>query len=168
MIHAAGALTLIVMSSRPKVAAPPRRTAPSRFDSMSGLQTRLQRLEDHANGLGLEGYTRSGLIRDAVAAYLAPLIDLLDREGGLGQSNDDWFTSGADGEMAFGDALRVRLDYELVDRLDRVEAYARGLGYRHVTRSRLIRDAVSAFLTGLTGTFRRSPEASAVRLGFEV
>jgi metal-responsive CopG/Arc/MetJ family transcriptional regulator len=108
----------------------------------------LQRLEDHASGLGLRGYTRSRMIRDAVAAYLAPLVDLLNREGKLGRSSDDWPAPDDNAGKEFGESMRIRLDHDLVEQLNRVEAYARGLGYRHVTRSSLIRDAVKAYVTG--------------------
>ncbi|WP_203993088.1 hypothetical protein [Virgisporangium aurantiacum] len=108
----------------------------------------LQRLEDHASGLGLRGYTRSRMIRDAVAAYLAPLIELLNREGKLGRSSDDRLATDDSSGKEFGESMRIRLDHDLVGQLDRVEAYARGLGYRHVTRSSLIRDAIKAYVTG--------------------
>lgn len=108
----------------------------------------LQLLEDHTRGLGLNGFTRSEVIRDAVTAYLAPLIELLEREGSLAKSNDDWHSPHHDSDTEFGESMRIRLDHDLVKHLDRVEAYARGLGHRQTTRSSLIRNAVKAYRAG--------------------
>ncbi|MFC7597565.1 hypothetical protein ACFQU3_19785 [Terrabacter sp. GCM10028922] len=44
------------------------------------------------------------------------------------------------------DAVRVRLDTALVQRLDRIEALARGAGMRDVTRSTLIRTALETYV----------------------
>ncbi|WP_433790736.1 ribbon-helix-helix domain-containing protein [Actinoplanes sp. CA-252034] len=116
-------------------------------------RSRLQLLEDHAKGAGLGGYTRSDVIREAVAAYLAPLVAQLRGNDALGRSDVDRLASDdIDAGREFGDAMRIRLDDELVAQLDRVEAYARGLGYRHVTRSSIIRQAVTAYLTGFEKT----------------
>ena len=112
------------------------------------LLQKLERIEDHARGLGRRDFTRSSMIRDAVAAYVAPLTSLLDRSGMLEQADRERLASAPDTGKGFSEATRVRLNDDLVQQLDQIEAYARGLGFRHVTRSSLIRDGVGAYLTG--------------------
>ena len=112
------------------------------------LLQKLERIEDHAQCLGRRDLTRSSMIRDAVAAYVAPLTSLLDRSGRLEQADRERLASAPDTGKGFSEATRVRLNDDLVQQLDQIEAYARGLGFRHVTRSSLIRDGVGAYLTG--------------------
>ena len=49
------------------------------------------------------------------------------------------------------EVIRVRIDRDLLDRLDRIESVLRGQGYRQVTRSSLIRAAISGFVEGVQG-----------------
>jgi metal-responsive CopG/Arc/MetJ family transcriptional regulator len=161
----------LAMSSR--LSAP--KTAPKssavQVRLAAGQKSRLQLLEEHAKAVGLAGYTRSDVIREATAAFLAPLIAQLERSDALDRSDEDQLASdNIDADREFGDAMRIRLDDELVAQLDRVEAYARGLGYRRVTRSSIIRQAVSAYLTGFEKTLsadlsRRSPAGSVTDAG---
>lgn len=44
------------------------------------------------------------------------------------------------------EVIRVRVDRDLLESLDRIEALIRGQGYRDVTRSSLIRAAISGFV----------------------
>lgn len=150
MISIAGALVIALIATSSRLGGSDTATKDRAVQVRLEADQRdwLQRLEDHAGGLGLRGYTRSRMIRDAVAAYLAPLVELLNREGNLGQSSDDWLAPDDNSGKEFGESMRIRLDHDLVDQLNRVEAHARGLGYRHVTRSSLIRDAVKAYVAG--------------------
>lgn len=50
---------------------------------------------------------------------------------------------------ALDEVVRVRLDDELLARLDRVEAFMRGRRIRQVNRSSLIRAAISSYLDGI-------------------
>ena len=128
-----------------------------RFEG-STLRT-LERLEAQAKALGRKGFTRSSMIREAVRAYVEPLVALLDRKGELDRSTQTRLTDPPDGGQDFGETTRVRLGSDLVELLDRVEAYARGLGYRHVTRSSLIRDGVHAYLTAFRSELQRDDKA---------
>jgi predicted transcriptional regulator len=147
-------LVLIAVAGSASGSAPLSRAVQVRLDE--GLVQRLKRIEDHARGLGRRDFRRSSMIRDAVAAYVAPLISLLDRSGRLNQADRERLASAPGTEKGFSEATRVRLDDDLVRQLDRIEAYARGLGYRHVTRSSLIRDGVSAYLSGFDSELSRN------------
>lgn len=147
-------LALVAMAPPGSRSAPFIRAVQVRLDD--GLLQRLKCIEDHARGLGRQDFTRSSMIRDAVAAYVAPLISLLDRSGRLNQADRERLASTPATDKGFSEATRVRLDDDLVQQLDRIEAYARGLGYRHVTRSRLIRDGVSAYLSGFDSELSRN------------
>ena len=144
---------MIVLSVAPFTAARPaaRSTTFSRAVQVrldGDLLQKLERIEDHAQCLGRRDFTRSSMIRDAVAAYVAPLTSLLDRSGMLKQADCERLASAPDTGKGFSEVTRVRFNDDLVQQLDRIEAYARGLGFRHVTRSSLIRDGVGAYLTG--------------------
>jgi len=120
------------------------------------LLQKLERIEDHAQCLGRRDLTRSSMIRDAVAAYVAPLTSLLDRSGRLEQADRERLASAPETGKGFSEATRVRLNDDLIQQLDRIEAYARGLGFRQVTRSSLIRDGVGAYLTGFDAELSRT------------
>jgi metal-responsive CopG/Arc/MetJ family transcriptional regulator len=116
----------------------------------------LDQIEDHARAVRRSGFTRSEMIRDAVMNYVAPLVSLLDRSGALEGSERKRIeqpSPAAEGKL--GEAVRIRFDDQLLQQLDRIEAYARGLGHRHVTRSSLIRDGVRAYLAGFHGELSR-------------
>lgn len=53
--------------------------------------------------------------------------------------------------------IRFRIERDLRQEIDRIEAFARGAGYRDVTRSDIIRVAVQSFVEG----FRESVPAVA-------
>lgn len=48
--------------------------------------------------------------------------------------------------MSYDEVMRCRLSEETLARMDRVVAYARGRGARHVSRSFLLRDALDEYL----------------------
>lgn len=150
-------LALVAVAGPVSRSAPFSRAVQVRLDE--GLLQRLKRIEDHARGLGRRDFTRSSMIRDAVAAYVAPLISLLDRSGRLHRADRERLASVPETDKGFSEATRVRLGDDLVQQLDRIEAYARGLGYRHVTRSSLIRDGVSAYLSGFDSELSRNDSA---------
>lgn len=50
---------------------------------------------------------------------------------------------------ALDEVVRVRLDDELLSRLDHVEAFMRGKRIRQATRSSLIRAAIASYLDGV-------------------
>jgi len=111
------------------------------------LQRTVQVRFDFDTLRALEGHnaaTRSDVIRDAIRAYVDPLVARLD-----GGQELDWSAHGRHMERpeSFGSATSVRVAADLLERMDRVEANARGLGHRHVSRSSLIRDSVRHYLT---------------------
>lgn len=91
------------------------------------------------------GRSRSWVMRRAAADYLAPLVAALDR-GELDWAEQHRRWRMREVELVLGETVRSRSDRDLLARLDRIEAYARGLGYRHVTRSLLLRRAVDAYV----------------------
>ena len=128
-------------------AQPARRAIGVRLDS--GSEQALINIEHLAQESGRQDVTRSGLIREAVAIYLDSLQDLLakikdlDLARGLASQRND-----SDGAVIVGKTIRVRLDEDLVEKLDQIELHARQLKRRDITRSSLIRAAVAAYVAG--------------------
>ncbi len=145
------AVPLSLTAGVARQAFPTRRSAPLgeavQFRLDRDLERFLGAIEQEGKKLGHDRFNRSNLIRAAVETYVEPLIELIDREGHLDQQHADQLDEGSE-PVAFGNTVRVRLSSNLVEQLDRVEAYARGIGMRHVTRSSLIRAALKALLEG--------------------
>lgn len=57
------------------------------------------------------------------------------------------------------EAVRVRVDQDQLYTLDAIEAYARGLGIRTVTRSSLVRDALDSYLPPFLEELKIEPRA---------
>lgn len=53
---------------------------------------------------------------------------------------------------ALTEAVRVRLSREMETDLNKIEAYFRGRGFRHATRSHLIRIALDNFVENVQGS----------------
>jgi predicted transcriptional regulator len=146
---------LVTAVTRPPGRSPLARAIQVRLDDE--LLRRLTSIADHANALGYGELTRSSMIREAVVAYAKPLIALLDRTGRLDEEHDAQLAGEPEtSNNSFSETTRVRLNEDLVEQLNRIEAYARGLGYRHATRSSLIRNALSAYLSGLDSELARA------------
>jgi hypothetical protein len=60
-----------------------------------------------------------------------------------------------------GEIVKVRIDADLRRDLDRIEAYARGAGYRDFSRSDLVRTAIAEFVDGVKESL---PEVKKIRL----
>lgn len=105
----------------------------------------LDNIVSHSVVLGQDGWTRSRVVGDAVAVWVAPLVSLLGRAGRLGAHLDAQFVV-EDGDV--GEVVAVVLDDVVVGQLDRVVEYAVGLGCGEVTRLSLVRRAVDGFLSG--------------------
>lgn len=112
------------------------------------LADRLAAIEQHAHATGRTEFTKSQMIRDAVAAYLDPLVTFLDDGAAPDRETPVDLPSERSGHWTFSETTRIRFDADVVEQLDRVEAYARGLGQRHITRSSLIREGVRSYLAG--------------------
>jgi predicted DNA-binding protein len=54
-----------------------------------------------------------------------------------------------DPDPEFSEALRTRIDPTLLGRLDRLVAFAKDSGHPKVTRSYVVRDALTAYLDGM-------------------
>lgn len=85
-----------------------------------------------------------------------------DRFSPENTSNDFWAQLGITPPPGpHTEPLRVRVDADLRMNLDRIEAFLRGHGYRDVSRSDLIRVALSSFVDGV---LEAVPEVGAVTL----
>lgn len=62
-----------------------------------------------------------------------------------------------------GEAVRVRLDEELLRNLDAIESFMRGRGFRTVNRSSLIRAAITAYVDGVIDALPQIATAQASR-----
>lgn len=108
----------------------------------------LDRIEALARASGHRRVTRSSLIRAALSAFLGPLANFIGRIDDASADNVKGLLEGRTTGDDLGESIRLRLDGELLRRLDLLEAYARGLGRRDVNRSSLIRSAVNEFVAG--------------------
>jgi predicted transcriptional regulator len=142
-------LVLIVLLLVPLVTVPTRFDGAVRVRLEPDLAERLHRIESFLRGpKGRRDVSRSSMIRDAIEAYVGPLISLLDDARDQSDFPILLGLRPVSEEERVGEAARVRLDAHLVQSLDRIEAYARGLRRRDVTRSSMIRAAIAAYLSG--------------------
>jgi len=131
------------------------------------VMNRLDRVESYARSVGRRDVNRSSLMRAAIAAYVRPLVEVVD-SGALDRATiQRLFGDDPDTEESLGETVRIRLDSDLLRQIDLVEAYARGLGFRAVSRSSLIRAAIDAFLSGLESELSVDPRRE-LRAGLPV